>query len=93
MRIRIRLYNTYLSEFFLNALGGNYDSSHVLKVLKQIDNEIAYRNKLSEISYQELQDLWDVLKDFSSTLIENKDTFINLYNKIKDFTLSTKGAA
>lgn len=86
-------HSTYLSEFFLTSLGYNFDLSNVLNVLELTNNEIANRNTLSDIPYQELKDLWDVLKDFSSILTDNKNKYTTLYDKISIFLIQTKGAA
>lgn len=90
MKKRKNINNTYLSEYFLIELGINFDFPNILKVLKRIDNEIANRINQSGISYQELRDLWDVLKDFSSILIDNKETLTYLYNIINIFFIDAQ---
>lgn len=77
--------NVYLSQYFLGYFGKNYDftDARVRAALQRTDAELQRRLTNTEVSVKEINDLWDALNAFESTLKEYKSDFPTLYRVFK----------
>lgn len=74
--------NEYLSGYFLDALfKDNYDLefSTIYTALQCVEQELKRRLSEAEIPVKEVNDLWDAVNSFESTIKELKSDFPTLY--------------
>lgn len=76
-----KIKNVYLSEYFLGCFGNNCDftDTRVRAALQRTDAELQRRLTNTEVSVEEINDLWDALYSFETTLKEYKSDFPTLY--------------
>lgn len=77
--------NVYLSQYFLGYFDKNCDftDARVRAALQRTDAELQRRLTNTEVSVKEINDLWDALNAFESTLKEYKSDFPTLYRVFK----------
>lgn len=75
--------NEYLSEYFLHVLYNDeckLDFPTVYVALRCTDQELKRRLSEAEVPVKEVNDLWDAVNSFESTLKEHKSDFPTLYS-------------